>query len=151
MTWLYRIAAGLALLAAAFAAGWFSRPPVVKTETKVQTVEVEKEVVKTVTRVVTKPDGTVTKETEQTRTADNTTTTDRKEKTKEPAKPSPVAIGTVARRNWSVGVQWQPEWREPSWRPSVGEVGYRAAGDFWITGAYDWKNNHALVGVRYEW
>jgi hypothetical protein len=148
MTWVYRIAAGLALLATAFAGGWFARPPVVKTETKVQTQVVEKEVVRTVVRTIRAPDGTTTTETETTANTNTTTTSNNTNQTKGPT--ANVAAGTVARRNWSVGVQWQPDWKDRTWVPAAAEVGYRVTADLWLTGAYNWKENAALVGVRWE-
>jgi hypothetical protein len=139
-----KVLAGIGLLATAFAAGWFSRPPVVQTETKIVTVE--KEVVKTVKEVVTKPDGTTTTTETSETTKDTSTTT--KDKTKD-TPPAPVAVATV-RRDWSVGIAWQPDWRDRTWLPAQGEVGYRVFADAWVVGAYNWKENHALLGVRWE-
>lgn len=153
MTILYRVLAGLVLLGGAFAAGWWSRPPVTvtKVETKVQTIETEKVITKVVTKIVVDPKTgeTTTTETKET-TADTKTVSD--EKSKSQTQPNKLATATVSRRDWSVGLKWQPDWREDNkWMPSVGEVGYRAVADLWITAAYDWKNNHALLGVRWEW
>lgn len=150
MTILYRVLAGLVLLAGAFAAGWFTRPPVIvtKVETKVQTVETEKVVTKVITKIVVDPKTgeTTTTETKET-VADTTTKTDEKSKTQQPTK---LAVATISRRDWSVGVQWQPDWKDRTWVPAASEVGYRAVADLWVTGSYNFKEQHFLIGLRYE-
>jgi hypothetical protein len=144
MTTRVKVLAGLLLLVTAFAAGWMTRPPVVKVETKIQTIE--KVITKTIVKTVTDPKtGEVTETTET--ITDSTTTTDQNTTTKPP---TAVAAGTVARRNWSVGVSWQPDWKDRTWVPAQGEVGYRVFADAWVVGAYNWKENAALLGVRYE-
>jgi hypothetical protein len=143
-----KILAGLGLLAVAFAAGWLSREPEVqvqvetKTETKV--VEVEKVVTKIVKETATKPDGTTTT-TETTTTTADTTTTKEKDKTK--PQPAPVA---AAKRDWSVGVQWRPDFKDPTWVPASATVGYRVTGPVWAEAGVNFKDRAAIVGVRVE-
>ncbi len=111
---------------------------------EVETIQ-EKVVTKTVTVKEAAPDGT-TKETVTT-----TSTADTTKKSSEPKAVQPVSVSAGAvRADWSLGVSWQPDWRDRTWIPAQGEVGYRVVSDFWVTGAYNWKEQHALLGLRYE-
>lgn len=141
-----KIGAGLGLLATAFVAGWLSRTPAVRVETKTKTVEVEKVVTKTVVQVVKAPDGTTTTTTTKESTKDATTTV--KDKVKD-TPVSPVAVGAV-RRDWSVGVQWRPRPDDFGWQPAGASIGYRVTGPVWAEAGVDWKSGAAIVGVRVE-
>lgn len=148
MNFMVKVLAGLGLLAIAFAAGWLVRDPEVRvetvTETKIVTQEVEKIVTKVVKETTTKPDGTTTT-TETTESTADTTTTKEKDKTK--PVPAPVV---AAQRDWSVGVQWRPDFRDSSWQPAGATVGYRITGPVWLEGGVDWQDGAAIVGVRVE-
>jgi hypothetical protein len=148
MTLPWKILAAIVLLGGAFGAGWFARSPevITKIETQVKTVEVEKIITRTVRVTETRPDNSSTV-TETTDTTSNTTNTV-KDKTNTT---QPVAAATVARSKWSLGVAWMPSFRDPTWIPAVGEVGWRAAGPVWVTGGYEFKHNQALIGLRVEW
>jgi len=149
----YKLLLGLVLGAALFFAGWYSRTPVTKIQTVVQAVtkteikEVEKVVVKVVKQVVTQPDGTVTKTETSETTADTTTTTVTKKKEKSK---SVSATPVQVRRDYSLGLQWQPDWKDPTWRPTGAVVGYRAFADAWVTGGYDWGRKSLIVGVAWQ-
>jgi hypothetical protein len=142
-----KIVVALVVMAGCFAAGFFARKPGVRTETVVQTQiqEVERVVTKTVTEKVVTPDGTAKE------TVTTTTTQDSSKVAAERAPSESVpAMSLSVRPRWSLGMSWQPDFRDLTWRPAQGEVGYRVVGDLWVTGAYNWQEQHALVGVRWE-
>lgn len=138
--------AALALLLATgcFAAGWFSRDPsvITKTDTKIEYKDRVQTITKTVFVKETKPDGTVTE----------TTTTDAKSDSKSTTKqPTPQVAQAVVRKDWSIGVQWRPDFRDPTWVPAGGSVGYRVVSDLWVDAAVTVdKQPGLLVGLRWE-
>ncbi len=153
MSFAYKLLAGLVLAAALFASGWYSRTPetkietVVQTVTKVETQQVDHVVIKTVKQIVTQPDGTVTKTTTTQKTADTTTNTTQQTKKKESAV---SATSVQVRRDYSLGVNWQPNFRDPTWTPSSVDLGYRVFADGWITGGYSIKHKAVEIGLRWE-
>jgi hypothetical protein len=152
MSWAYRILAALVLLGGAFAAGWLSRPPKIETKTevitKVEQVEVEKEVVREVKVVESKPDGTTTTTTTTESTKDTKTTSETRGKDKT-TKPAPVAA-VAAQPSYSLGVQWRPDFSDPSWQTTTITAGYRVAGPLWVEAGYDLGQKAVVVGARVE-
>ncbi len=155
MSFAYKLLAGLVLAVALFASGWYSRTPetkietVVQTVTKVETQQVEKIVVKTVKQVITQPNGTVTKTITTEKTADTTTNTTKAVKKNENVEqvfPTSVRL----RRDYSLGVNWQPDFRDPTWTPSSIDLGYRVFADGWVTGGYNIKHKAVEIGLRWE-
>jgi len=148
-----------------FACGWYARGketqivdrPVTKIVTQVvehtNTVvqQVDHVVTKTVVVKVTEPGKPATETTTTTTTADDTVHTQKATQAATTTTTTTPRVGSdVAQRNYSVGVQWAPDWRDRTWVPSVFEVGYRVWEPLWVTGGYDVKNKQALVGLRVE-
>lgn len=141
-----RLALALLLAAGCYCAGWFTRTPEVVTKTNVEVQTVYRDRVQVQTKIVTiketKPDGTVTE----------TTTTEAKTDSKSSIKEKPVQVAqAVVRKDWSVGVVYRPDFRDPTWAPAGASVGYRVLGDLWIDGTMTVDAQPSfLLGVRYE-
>lgn len=141
-----------------FACGWYARGkeiqiidrPITQIVTKTDTVvktQVVDHVVTKVIRVVVKDPDDPSKTTETvTTTTDDTHTTAQKTDVVD----STVSGVAASRSNYSVGLKWQPDWRDRTWSPSGADVGYRVIAGAWVTAGYDWKNKAPTVGVRVD-
>jgi hypothetical protein len=148
MAWPYKVLAGLLLLVVSFLAGYFSRQPetIVKTETKIEYVDKVKVERVVVTEREEKPDGTKTEKVTETESSTSRT----KVKTDE-NKVAPSLQISAANPQYSLGVEWTPDWRDLSWQPTGASAGYRLVGDVWGEARYDWKRGEVTIGLRYEW
>lgn len=145
-----KLVLGLVVLGGAFAGGYYSRKPETRVETKTNTVteQVDRVITKVVTVKETAPDRTV-KETVTTETTQDKTVKQVEKAQDKGAAPLSNKVQTL-RNTYSLGLKWQPDWRDRTWVPSQAEAGYRVLGDLWVTGGFDWKNHGLLVGVRYD-
>ena len=156
-----RVAAACAAAFLLFAGGWYARGketqildrPVTKIVTQVvehTNTQVVDHVVTKVVHVVEKDPTQPTKVIETTTTTTDGTVHTQQQQATTTTTVTPHVGSDVARRDYSVGVQWAPDWRDRTWVPSVFEVGYRVWEPLWVTGGYDVKNKQALVGLRVE-
>jgi hypothetical protein len=142
MRWYVKAGAGLALLAAAFVAGYLWRKPEAIVQTKVQ--EVEKIVTKVVKVTVKEPNGSTTETTTTEATEDKTTNS------AAPAQPVATVRPTFATK-YSLALTWTPRWDPDDWyKPTGAELGWRVHNTLWLTTGYDWHTHSVLVGARLE-
>ena len=158
--WKYILA--LVLVVAAFGGGYYSHKPqdVIKIQDKIveKIVTVETEAKQKtqrndkVTTIVTKKDGSITKT-----IVDHTVKTENEQKTKQETlakeETKTETIKTTppsAQPQWSLGVDWTPRLDPQFYYPTGVELGRRVLGPVWASGAFDWHQHAAHLGLRVE-
>jgi hypothetical protein len=56
-----------------------------------------------------------------------------------------------AQKDYALGMAWNPaDFLQQKYVPSAVSADYRAIGNVWLTGQFDWNVHSVLIGIKYE-